>query len=115
MAIIRKESFIKDICTRVMRGAVHFSKEDRPVMERGGVRTGIGSVSFDQDLGQMICSLVDGDGLSAGIRRLESLDPGTLSALVTKVSEAVRLRMSGKVSMERTAARERPLAKGMSL
>lgn len=90
MAVLNKAKFLMLIARLVAKNSVSFEGKDRPSFESDGKKFFVGGVSFDQDKGEMVYSLLDAAGKLVGSRNgsrpLSGLDIKTLS----KVSETVR-------------------------
>ena len=101
MAIINKDKYLKDIASRVKRGAMYFEAEDRPGLDMGGRQVFVSSVAFDLDRGELTyqVSNVRGDVLPSvhGVRNLRELDIKTLST----ISGVVRTYQGMQLSRER--------------
>lgn len=119
MAVVNKAKFLMAIARLVAKGSVSFEGKDRPSFEADGKKLFIGGVSFDQEKGELVYSLLDGAGrlLSSrnGNRPLEGLDVRTLSTVSEMVRNYSNLRRQRQRNIVNIESRLRASRKGPQL
>lgn len=85
MAIVNKDKYLKDIASCIKRGEMYFEAADRPVVEMGGRKVYVSSVSMDLDLGVLAYQVSNARGevipSAHGVRPLSELDGRVLSSV----------------------------------
>ena len=116
MAIINKDKYLKDIASRVQRGAMYFEAEDRPVLDMGGRRVYVSSVAFDLERGELTyeVSNAKGDVLPSvhGVRSLRALDIKSLSAVGSVVKAYQQMQIDRERNLVNIESRVRSQKRG---
>lgn len=123
MAIINKDRYLKDIAAAVRRGVMDFELQDRPVLEMGGYKVFVSSVSYDMDHGELTFSVSNSKGetlaSSHGVRPLSKLDAKSLSEVASVVRRYESLRRKRSENLMQIASRSTFLSRkqnnGLSL
>ena len=121
MAIVNKESHLKDIAAIVRKGFVLFEEGDRPGLKMGGRDVFIRSLEYSHDTGDICYSVCNKDGeilpSSKGERSVKDLPPKILSevhksagkyldAMLERLSNEYRLGARAKAASEERSSNE---------
>lgn len=108
MALINKDRYLKDIASRVQRGAMYFEQGDRVAVEMGGRKVFVNSVFMSHDRGELAYTVANAAGevlpSAHGMRPLRDLDVRTLSAVTKVVSRYAAMRLERERNISRIAS-----------
>lgn len=108
MALINKDRYLKDVASRVQRGAMYFEQGDRIAIEMGGRKVFVNSVFMSHDRGELAYTVANaaGEVLPSvhGMRPLRDLDVRTLSAVTKVVNKYAAMRLEREKNISRIAS-----------